>query len=116
MKQTHLFPDDKIKIIFSSVGNKLIKFNTEEFHILIFENKNKYPRLFEEFVFKTNGTFPYCDLLERIFTRGIISKSVIYWDDNVISFNIGSVEKYKELVSEEDFNVLLKVGSELLCR
>ena len=115
MNQTHLFPDDKIKIIFSSVGNKLTKFDIEEFHILIFENKNKYPRLFEEFVFKSNGTFPYSELLERILMRAIISRSIIYWDEGIISLNIGSVEKYKELIPEEDFNILLEIGS-VLCR
>jgi hypothetical protein len=116
VKQLHLFPDDKIRIIFSSVGNKLFEFDVAEFHILIFKNKNKYPHLFEEFVFKTNGTFPYCDLLERILMRATISKSLIYWDDSVISFKVGSVEKYKELISEEDFNILLEIGSGLFCQ
>jgi hypothetical protein len=107
------FSDDKIRIIMSGINKNPFKFDDEKFHILIFKSKKEHPELFSEFNFKTSGTFPYSDLLERILMRGMISGSLHRCEDDMIIMNTCSPEKlrdkYKE-ISDQDYETLLNIG------
>ena len=107
------FPDDKIRIILNNIKSNPFEYDTERFHILIFENKKEHPSLFREFSFKTNGTFPYSDLLERIIMRGIISGCLHTCDNKMFLLcktqNDVLYSKHMEL-SREDFKILSEIG------
>jgi len=115
-----LFPDDKIRIIFSAMdlNKKTFEFNDEFFQILIFEYQNKYPDLFSEFSFQSSGTFPYSELLERIITRAKISRSLktVNPDFAMVQLNVPPLEKlkikYRELLKDTDFEILAQIGKD----
>lgn len=46
----------------------------EKLHRAIFKMKTEEGGIFEEFTFSDTGTFPYSDLLERVFQRLITSR------------------------------------------
>lgn len=75
-----IFPDDKIRILLNSAFEEStetnFKFSDENLHILIFEAKKTYPKLFQEFNFRLNGTYPYSQLIERIIHRAKISRLI----------------------------------------
>jgi hypothetical protein len=69
-----IFPDDKVRMILNYAFSEGDNPDNEKLQILLYDAKMKYPSLFEEFNFRTSGTYPYSELLERIVMRMRISK------------------------------------------
>jgi hypothetical protein len=115
-----IFPDDKIRIIFSAMGleKKTFEFSDEFFQTLIYEYHIQYPDLFSEFSFQSNGTIPYSELLERIITRAKISRSLktVNPDFAMVQLNVPPLEnlrsKYRELLKDTDFEILTTIGKD----
>jgi hypothetical protein len=118
MIASHIFPDDKLRIILHSAYADISKpeIDTEQLHILIYESKLVYPELFSEFSFRTTGTFPYSELLERIMMRARIS-GVLRASNRLKS----ETDKYVRgtlypRFAPEDLSVLQLIGQELNTR
>jgi hypothetical protein len=75
-----IYPDDIITAILTemNIEDFPVKLDMYKFHTEIYKYSKQHPEIFKEFLFDTNGTFPYSELLERIFQRynisGVIEK------------------------------------------
>lgn len=69
--------DDKVAVMLSFLKKKEIPLDTEKIYRSFYKLKEKYPKVFEEFVFSRNDVYPFSSLLSRILFRlqnaGIIS-------------------------------------------
>lgn len=62
-------PDDVIASIFSFLTVNQIPLDIKRIHSAFFKLKQKYPDMFEQFVFSRKGYYPYSTLLERVLFR-----------------------------------------------
>lgn len=112
------FADDIITAILTEmdIEEDPVKVSRRQFHEEIYKYKEKYPEIFEEFLFDTNGVYPYCYLIERIYMRYMIS-GVLEYCRGKDTFVVGHREyfyKYtRPSIDPEMYAVLEKIGKEL---
>jgi len=121
--QERIFPDDVIRILLNSAFEEStetnFKFSDESLHILIFEAKKKYPKLFQEFNFSSNGTYPYSQLIERIIHRAKISRLIKTSNPDFSEIQLKEeskkyVEKHlKPKLKDNELKILSDLGKQL---
>lgn len=98
-----IFPDDKVRLILNYSSSPIL--DNERLQTLLYEAKAKYPFLFEEFNFRTTGTYPYSDLLERVIMRMRISK--IRFEKETKKY---VEERIRPKFSEDEVNILREIA------
>lgn len=112
------YPDDIILLLLGGMNleKEPVKNDESVLHAAIYEYKERYPVLFEEFAFDISGTFPYSELLDRVIMRAKTSRTWIAGDEK-IQFAKGTNkylnENVKKNISDDDFVILAELSKEL---
>ncbi len=96
-----------------------LPYNAELIHTALYRLKEKYQELLKEFLFDTNGTFPFSNLLERILMRGQISGviEIKNFFAPKTAYNLAVYNKYFEeyirsKLAKEKIKILEKAGQD----
>ena len=117
-----IFPDDKIRVILKemNIEKEPIKYDDKIFQTTLYDFSLDHPKILEEFVFTTSGTFPFSELLERVLTRAKISRvlKTMNPDFEQIGLVQGTNEYIKENIEpkfdSDDYKLLKERGATLL--
>lgn len=116
-----IFPDDKIRVILKemNIEKEPIKYDDKIFQTTLYDFSLDHPKILEEFVFTTSGTFPFSELLERVLTRAKISRvlKTMNPDFEQIGLVQGTNEYIKENIEpkfdSDDYKLLKEIGATL---